>query len=211
MFEERDLLPISALQHFLFCPRQCALIHLEQQWAENRWTAEGRVLHGQADLPAGRTRKGVRVVTALPIRSLELGVAGVADVVEFHRETGGRWAPFPVEYKRGRKKQGDWDRVQLCAQAMALEEMTGQAVPAGALYYGQARQREAVDFDESLRNRTRAAARGLRDLLAAGVTPAPAPGVACAHCSMEDLCLPDVVHGPGRVAAYYRSVLDEDP
>lgn len=136
MFSEDDLLMLSALQHLSFCPRQCALIHIEQIWAENVFTAEGRVMHERAhDEDRRETRAGVRVERGMPLRSLKLGLIGKADVVEFHSGLGGKgWTPFPVEYKRGKPKVDDCDKVQLCAQALCLEEMLGVAVPAGALF-----------------------------------------------------------------------------
>jgi CRISPR-associated exonuclease Cas4 len=138
MYVEDDLLPISALQHLLFCERQCALIHVEQVWAENRLTVEGRHLHERVDGGEHETRGGLRTARALPIRSLRLGLAGRADVVEFHASEGAAGPPrvVPVEYKRGRPKSHRADEVQLCAQALCLEEMLGVHVAAGALFYG---------------------------------------------------------------------------
>ena len=140
--EDDDLIPLSALQHYLYCPRQCALIHVEQQWEENRQTAEGRLLHQRADQPQTELRHGIRTATAMPLASRALGISGIADVVEFHSEQ-----PFPVEYKRGRPKAHRADEVQLCAQALCLEEMLGRTVPEGALFYGQTHRRKAVTLD----------------------------------------------------------------
>jgi CRISPR-associated exonuclease Cas4 len=148
---EDGLIPLSALQHYLFCPRQCALIHVEQMWAEDAATAEGRLLHEKVDAGGGETRPGVRIARSLAIRSLALGVVGKADVVEFHGRAG---RPFPVEYKRGRPKSHRADEVQLCAQAICLEEMFGSAVETGALFYGETRRRSAVTFDADLREIT---------------------------------------------------------
>src|SRR5690606_1842261 len=134
--DDEYLIPLSALQHYLYCPRQCALIHLEQQWAENRHTAEGRLLHQRADTPRSEIRRGVRTVTAMPLLAPELGITGKADVVEFHADSAGERV-FPVEYKRGRPKVHRADEVQLCAQALCLEAMLGKRVEAGALFYGQ--------------------------------------------------------------------------
>ncbi len=120
---DTDLIPLSALQHYLFCPRQCALIHVEQAWSENRFTAEGRLLHEATAQAGTETRRGVRTVMAMPIASRRLAVSGVADVVEMHKDAAGCWRPLPVEYKRGKPKAHRADEVQLCAQAMALEEM----------------------------------------------------------------------------------------
>lgn len=209
MYAEDDLAPISALQHFLFCPRQCALIHVEQVWEENRLTAEGRILHERVDLGGAEKRRDVKRVFALPIRSLRLGLSGKADVVEFHRDEDDRWQPYPVEYKRGRRKSADWDRVQLCAQALCLEEMVDASVSEGALFYGKEQRREAVLFDERLRQRTEDTARAVHELLAAGRTPAAAYDAKCDNCSLIDICLPRGVgeRRAGRVARYVASAL----
>lgn len=149
-FTEDQLLPISALQHLLFCERQCALIHVERSWAENRLTVEGRLLHGRVHEEDDRTRAGVRVVHGLQLVSQQLGLYGVADVVEF-RDAG---LAFPIEHKRGRPKSYDADVVQLCAEALCLEEMTKRPVSEGALFYGKTRRRLRVVFDDTLRRRT---------------------------------------------------------
>ena len=144
-YPEADFIPLSALQHYLYCPRQCAQIHLDRAWEENVFTAEGRILHERAHSGETESRKTVRTVTSLALSSKRLGISGVADVVEFH-EGKGSWQPYPVEYKRGRPKKSDADRVQLCAQALCLEEMLDIPVPEGALFYGQTRRRETVRF-----------------------------------------------------------------
>ncbi len=191
METETDLVPISALQHYLYCPRQCALIHVEQAWAENRFTAEGRVLH-EATAEAGHEkRRGVRVVTAMPLVSHRLGVSGIADLVEMHKGEDGRWRPFPVEYKRGKPKSHRADEVQLCAQAMALEEMFGVELTEGALFYGETRRRVGVPLDDRLRQLTAEVAASTRTLLASGSTP---PAIydrrKCNACSLVELCQP---------------------
>jgi CRISPR-associated exonuclease Cas4 len=191
VYAEADLIPISALQHFVVCPRQCALIHLERVWIENERTAEGRVEHERVDRGGAETRGPVRRAYGVPLRSLRLGLAGKADVVEFHASPdGGPERPFPVEHKRGRPKIGDEDRVQLCAQALCLEEMLGVAVPAGALFYGRTRRRTEVAFDEVLRRRTDAVTVEVRALLAAAVTPRPPAVAPCKSCSLRDACRP---------------------
>src|SRR6266542_4457015 len=145
MYAEDDLLPLSALQHLIFCERQCALIHIEQIWADNVLTVEGTFLHERTDSAAMESRASVRIARGLALHSLRLGLSGKADVVEFHRAgddrpgttlpgVSGRWVPVPVEYKRGKPKQDDSDRVQLCAQAVCLEEMLAVSVPSGALF-----------------------------------------------------------------------------
>lgn len=198
MYSEESLLPISALQHFVVCPRQCALIHLEQSWLESALTAEGRVLHERVDRGEQHSHSGCRLACGLPLRSLSLGLTGKADLVEFHREGKGRAArerPFPVEYKRGRPKRGDEDRLQLCAQALCLEEMLGSEIPAGALFYGQSRRRSDVAFDAALRQRTIETAAALHALIAEGRTPPPPPKAPCRNCSLESLCRPDLYRG----------------
>lgn len=188
--DDADLIPISALQHFLYCPRQCALIHLERQWAESRHTAEGRLLHGRTDQPKAERRKGVRTVTAMPLVHLELGITGIADVVEFHRVDGGELA-FPVEYKRGRPKAHRADEVQLCAQGLCLEAMLGKPVTAGALFYGKTRRRTDVTFDDVLRGLTRRAIEDTRAMVLSGSTPAAVyNSQRCDSCSLIDLCQP---------------------
>lgn len=179
-------LPISALQHWLFCPRQCALIHVERLWAENRLTAEGRVLHERADEGRPESREGIRILRSVHVASAALGVQGVADVVELQ---AGR--PYPVEYKRGRPKAHRADEVQLCAQAICLEEMTGHPVPEGALFYGRNRRRLAVAMDAELRALTARVAAEASGAIAAGDVPAPVYDAGrCEACSLIDLCRP---------------------
>ena len=185
-----DPIPISALQHAVYCLRQAALIHIERVWAENRFTAEGRVMHDAADDPGARQRKNIRRVTALPIACRRLNIAGVADVVEFHK-SGESETAFPIEFKRGRPKSHRADEVQLCAQGLCLEEMTGHAVPEGALFYGQTRRRFVVKLDSELRRLTEDTAAQLREIFSTGQTP-PAAYRAdrCDACSLYDLCRP---------------------
>ena len=144
---ERELVPISALNQYAYCPRRCALIHIEQIWAENRFTAEGRIMHEHVHEENHAVRADIRIDYGVSIRSLRTGLIGKADVVEFHRQQDGSWLPFPVEYKRGKPKADNSDKIQLCAQAICLEEMLSTAVPAGALFYGQTRRRLDVLFD----------------------------------------------------------------
>ena len=192
MFSEDELLPISALQHLLFCPRQCALIHTEQLWAENLLTAEGRIAHEKVDEEGAETRSGRRIVFGLPLRSFRLGLVGKADVVEFSGGDGGQAIVFPVEHKRGRPKQKDCDRVQLCAQAVCLEEMLGGTVAEGALFYGKTRRREDVAFDAGLRGLTEETALELHRLLDSGITPRAEYGKKCRSCSLINVCMPKV-------------------
>lgn len=209
-FAESDLVPLSALQHYMFCPRQCALIHVEQIWVESRLTAEGRVQHERVDEGGAEKRRDVKRVFGLPIRCLRLGLVGKADVVEFHRQADATWRPYPVEHKRGRRKAEDWDRVQLCAQALCLEEMLGVAVPEGALFYGKEQRREVVAISEALRRETEEVAAAVHRMLAEARTPPPEYAPKCDSCSLVQICLPRKVGGRGnRVARYLAKALEE--
>ena len=216
MYAESELLMISALQHLIFCERQCALIHLENQWDENRFTAEGHVLHKRVDQSKSESRRDVRTASALRIRSLSLGLTGVADMVEFHRnpsaadadghaiavalpDAAGLWAPFPVEYKRGHPKEHRADEVQLCAQALCLEEMLAVHISNGALFYGETRRRTDVAFDAELRQLTRDTAARLHQLLSSGITPPAVYDKRCDSCSLLANCLPESA-GAGKSA-----------
>lgn len=216
MDNEDDLLPLSALQHLLFCERQCALIHVEQLWDENLFTAQGRILHERVDAARSELRGNVRVAFGLPLRSLGLGLVGKADVVEFHldekgpgrnRSTMAGSRPFPVEYKRGRPKKEDWDRVQLCAQAICLEEMLRTDVPRGALFYGKTRRRVDVVFDKDLRRKTEEAALRLHELIASGKTPPARYDERCESCSFVSLCLPKTTTRRSAASHYLAEVM----
>jgi CRISPR-associated exonuclease Cas4 len=188
--ELADPVPISALQHAVYCLRQAALIHIERVWAENRFTAEGRVLHDVTHEAGARKERGVRRVTALPLACRRLNLAGVADLVEFRRGDDGE-IPYPVEFKRGKPKRHRADEVQLCAQALCLEEMTGRRVPEGALFYGETRRRVTVPFDASLRKLTEDTALAFAALIAEGRTPPPVwRAERCRPCSLLELCRP---------------------
>jgi CRISPR-associated exonuclease Cas4 len=235
---EADLLPLSGLQHVVFCARQCALIHVEGVFTENRFTLEGRHLHERVDDASTRSEEGYRVARAMPLVSHRLGVFGIADVVEFH-PIGGATAvqpegvapstpiadvatterrppgttrtaswppkterPYPVEYKRGRRHHRLADQVQLCAQAMALEEMFGCEVPEGALFYNASKRRQVVPLDATLRESTVRAAKEFHRLVRERLTPPPVNDDRCDDCSLRDWCLPGVVATPGRVERY---------
>lgn len=188
---ETEPIPLSAIQHAVYCLRQAGLIHLERLWAENRFTAEGDVLHAVADKGGSRRVRGLRRVMSLPLASARLNLTGVADVVEFTPGPEGETA-FPVEYKRGKPKLHRADEAQLCAQALCLEEMTGRPVPEGALFYAQTKRRVAVPFDAGLRALTETAIADLAALFAGGVTPPPTPQKSrCRACSLIELCRPD--------------------
>ena len=196
---EDALVPLSALQHYLFCPRQCALIHVEQVWAEDAATAEGRILHDRVDAGGMEARPGLRVERGIALRSLALGVSGKADVVEFH---GRPPQPFPVEYKRGKPKPHRADEVQLCAQAVCLEEMFGTAVPEGAIFYGTVRRRTRVVFDAELRALTIHIATSTRAMIAVQRTPPPVLIPSCKACSLQDACQPGRLQHPPDVARW---------
>lgn len=207
LYGEDDLVMISALQHLLFCPRQCALIHIEQQWAENRFTTEGRILHEKVDIAGTESRGRIRTVFGLPIHSFRYGLSGRADAVEFHLKDDEAantpfWRPFPVEYKRGKPKNNDVDLVQLCAQALCLEEMLGCDVPEGAIYYGKPRRRSSVPFDTALRSKTIEAASRLHDLIKSGITPQARYEKKCDSCSLYSACIPKVTGADRKVENY---------
>lgn len=205
MYTEDDLLPLSGLQHLLFCERQCALIHIEQAWAENRFTAEGRIMHERVHKEDRESRGDIRVEYSMPLRSLRLGLIAKADVVEFHRNRGpsdGKWTPFPVEYKRGKPKKDNSDKVQLCAQALCLEEMLDVEVTSGALFYGKTRHRQDVVFDDGLRSETEETAARFHRLFERGKTPKPVYTKKCDSCSMKSLCLPKTVNKAKSIERY---------
>lgn len=193
---EMEPIPLSALQHAVYCLRQAALIHLERVWAENRFTAEGQVLHQVADKGGSRKARGVRRVMALPLASKRLNIAGVADLVEFQPGEDSEVA-YPVEYKRGKAKLHRADEVQLCAQALCLEEMTGRPVPEGALFYAETKRRLTVPFDAELRRLTEETVAALSEVFASGVTPPPTVRKErCRACSLIELCRPDAIARP---------------
>ena len=194
-----DLLPLSGIQHFLFCRRQWALIHVEQQWKENAFTAEGRIMHKRADDPFfTETRNGVITARSVPVASYRLGLSGVCDVVEFTASPegvklpgrDGLYLPAPVEYKRGREKRDPCDEAQLCAQAICLEEMLAVTISRGSLYYGETRHRIAVELTAELRGLVREMSDEMHAYFARGYTPRVKTSKACRSCSLADICLP---------------------
>ena len=202
--DEDRLLPLSALQHWLYCPRQSALIHVEQAWAENRFTAEGRVLHEKAHEGPDETRVGVRITRGMAVRSLALGLSGQCDVVEFHPDG----SILPVEYKRGKPKAHRADEVQLCAQAICLEEMLGTRIEAGCLYYGERRRRTEVPFDAPLRALVRETAAAVHEMRTNGTTPAADyEPRRCGACSLIDLCQPKALRFRKGAAAWFERQL----
>ena len=208
-YTEDDFIMISALQHYVFCERQCALIHLEQVWLESGLTAEGRILHERVHEQEGETRAGVRIERGLPLRSLRLGLVGVADVVEFDSLPDGGWQPYPVEYKRGKPKPDHCDEVQLCAQAMCLEEMMDVEVSRGALFYGKIRRRHDVVFDEALRQATEETAKRVHELIASGITPRASYEKKCKQCSLLSVCLPKSLGRNRNISRYLTGAIDQ--
>ncbi|SPX85104.1 CRISPR-associated protein Cas4 [Moraxella ovis] len=188
MDSDKRLILLSALQHYAFCPRQCALIHNEQAWAENYLTAQGKLLHERVDSGEPETRQGTRFERSVHVLSDTLGLSGVLDMVEVSKNGD----MHPVEYKHGKPKPTDMDKIQLCSQAMCLEEMTGRAVVSGSLWYGKTRHRLAVVFDEELRAKTLATIDSVRTMLQSGQTPLPIYDKRCKACSLVDICEPKV-------------------
>lgn len=218
MYTEEELLPLSGLQHLSFCERRWALVHLEQLWEENLFTAEGKLLHERAHSAAIESRPGVLIRRTLPLHSFRLGLSGQADIVEFlpceAEEHGvsmprrkGLWRPYPVEYKRSRDKHGGTAyRLQLCAQALCLEEMLRTQVSEGAVFDGTAKRREVVCFDDDLRHEVEHFAARMHDVFRSGRTPLAVYAKKCESCSMKHLCLPKATESISAVVYLHRSV-----
>ena len=199
MYREDDYLMLSGLQHFCYCRRQWALIHIEQQWAENERTVDGQIFHRVAhDAEKFEKRGNLLITRGLPVKSSKMGMSGICDVVEFHRsENGislsayeGKWAPYPVEYKKGLPKVNCADEVQLCGQAICLEEMLLCHIPQGSLFYGENRRRTVVEFTEELRTKVYDMAREMHDLWEQGYTPKVKAHKGCNACSLKEICVP---------------------
>lgn len=204
MFTDDALLPLSALQHYLFCPRQTALIHLEQAWADNRFTAEGNALHQKAHDGHDESRPGVRITRSLPVVSRRLGLAGQCDIVEFHADG----TVVPVEYKRGKPKSHDADQAQLCAQGLCLEEMLAVDIAEGFLFYGQRKRRTTVAFKASLRELVETTAHDLHEMIASRVTPAAEYDPRrCDSCSLIEHCQPKALRLRRGAAAWFATAL----
>ena len=212
MIVEDDLLPISALQHYAYCPRQFALIHVEQVWEENRYTAEGRLLHERVDSGVAEQCRNMRYERGVMLLSQQYGVTGKMDLLEI--ESGDSEKYFPVEYKRGKPKVEDWDRIQLCAQALCIEEMRQVQVIEGAIWYWEVRKREQVKMDAALRAATLIAIAGAKTLLAEGKTPPPTQEKSrCKACSLVNLCEPDAFrkdHSAIYINELFGSVADRE-
>ncbi len=216
-YNEDDYLQLSGLQHFAFCRRQWALIHIENQWAENLRTTEGELMHERAHDASLRERRGnVITMRGVSISSPVLGVSGKCDVLEFRAdprgihlpETEGTWQPYPVEYKRGRTKENPADRLQLCAQAMCLEDMLCCEIPEGALYYGEPHRRDVISFSDELRHMVRENLEEMHRLYRRGYTPRVKPGKFCNACSLKSLCLPKLMKAQSAVG-YILSAMEE--
>ncbi len=200
-YPPEEWLPLSGIQHFVFCRRQWALIHVERQWQENALTAQGRIMHRRADDPFfTEKRKGVLIARSVPVSSPYLGLSGVCDVVEFTASPEGvqlpgregRYLPAPVEYKRGKEKHDHSDEAQLCAQAICLEDMLAVSIPVGYIYYGRTRRRVVVELTEKLRDFVRKASEEMHAYYRRGYTPRVKPSRACRSCSLADICLPEL-------------------
>ena len=189
MESAEDPVPLSALQHWIYCPRQCGLIHLEQQFEDNVHTARGQAVHHLVDTPGYEVKRGVRVERALPLWSDRLGLIGKADLVEFHPD--GRI--YPVEFKHGRKRGRIHDDIQLAAQGMCLEDMLGRPVPQGAIYHASSHRRREVDITEDLRVLVRETADAIRAMLASGILPPPVNDARCRECSLREICQPELL------------------
>jgi CRISPR-associated exonuclease Cas4 len=189
-----DPIMISALEHWSYCPRQCALIHVEQTFDENLYTLRGQAVHKRVDTPETEVQPDVRIERALQLWSKRLGLVGKADVVEFHGEV-----PYPVEYKHGPRREHTHDDLQLCAQAMCLEEMLGVSVSRGAIYHHSSRRRREVICDENLRRRVEDTVMAVRAMLSVGALPPPVNDKRCEHCSLKESCMPSVIDECDRV------------
>lgn len=199
MYQQEDYLLLSGIQHFAFCPRQWALIHVEGQWAENLRTVEGMLFHERTHkASASETRGDLLILRDLRVFSHGLGISGACDTVEFHRDPAGvtlqgrtgTWRPFPVEYKKGKPMAHNADELQLCAQALCLEEMLCCSIGEGALFYGEPKRRQPVTFSTELRQRVEAATKEMHRYMDRGYTPKVKPRKGCAQCSLKEICLP---------------------
>ena len=215
------MLMLSGIQHYMFCPRQWALIHIEQQWAENRLTTEGQLLHKNVDNPFYRQKNGDTItLRSLHIASKRLGLYGITDAVELipsdspedsitHNRYPGYWKLYPVEYKRGHSKPDERDEVQLAAQAMCLEEMYGINIPYGALYYDEVKHRETIAISDGLRKTTQQCAKQMHDIFKSGIMPKPVKASHCRNCSLKDICMPEMSDCT-QVKTYLNNNLYED-
>lgn len=219
IYSEEEYLQLSGLQHFRFCRRQWALIHIEHQWAENYRTIDGAILHENAHDTSFRESRGdVLTTRGVSVYSAALGVSGQCDVLEYRRgSTGiplagreGLWQPYPVEYKRGKPREDTGDTLQLCGQAMCLETMLCCDIPEGALYYGEIRRRVPVTFSPELREQVHSYLEEMHQLYRRGYTPRVKPSKSCNACSLKELCLPKLMKSRS-VSAYLKAAMEETP
>ena len=218
MYQEEDYLMISGLEHFAFCRRQWALIHIEQQWAENTRTVDGAILHEKAHNPDLREKRGELIITrGIKVFSANLGISGECDVLEFRKSDKGislhgyegLWQPYPVEYKRGTPATGEGNILQLCAQAMCLEEMLCCEIKEGALFYGEIRRRDTIQFTEELRQQVKDYLKEMHDYYKKGYTPKVKTGKACNACSLKEICVPRLTKAKS-VKTYLQKKMEED-
>lgn len=221
IYAEDDMLMLSGIQHFMFCPRQWALIHIDQQWEENRLTMEGNLLHSNVDDPSYRQKNGDTItLRSVSIASKRLGLYGITDAVELisatkeeggiiHKTYPGLWKLFPIEYKRGKPKRTSIDEVQLAAQVMCLEEMYDVHIEYGALYYGETRHREVISINQTLRNQTIECAKEMHRVFRLGTIPKAEKGKHCKNCSLVDICMPDM-DNCSKVSTYLKKYLYEE-
>ncbi len=221
MYDDDQMLMLSGIQHYMFCPRQWALIHIEQQWEENRLTAEGQLLHKNVDDPTYRQKNGNTItLRAVHVASHTLGLYGITDAIELlpsetsenaitHPRYAGYWKPYPIEYKRGHPKPDERDEVQLTAQVICLEEMYDIHIPEAALFYYETRHREVIKIDKHLRHLTQELAEAMHKLFAEGVTPRATEQKSCRNCSLIDVCAPELTQ-KSSVATYLKKTFDEE-
>lgn len=221
LYSEEDMLMLSGIQHFVFCPRQWALIHIERQWDDNKLTAEGSLNHRNVDDPSYRQlNNGVVTLRTVHVASATLGVYGICDAVELrpaqagepcitHPKYPGRWIPYPVEYKHGASKADDCDRLQLAAQVICLEEMYDIDIAEAALFYFKSRRREVVVIDSELREKVVSSTKQMHDLFKSGTIPPPVKKSSCGRCSLLNICLPEIGK-LSSVASYIKNMLDEE-
>lgn len=210
-YNEEDLLPLSGIQHFAYCPRQWALIHVERQWLENASTAQGRIVHHRVDDPYfTETRGSVITERSIPLISWQLGLYGVADLLEIHKGESGQNAIYRlVEYKRGKPKPDERDEVQLCAQAICLEEMRSTTINSGDIYYDMIKNRHQVEFSKKLREKVQQLVRAMHECYEQGLTPTAVKSRKCLNCSMASICLPKLGKIGSKAGSYIASLIRE--
>lgn len=221
MYNEDELLALSGIQHIAFCERQWALIHIERQWAENLRTVEGQHLHNKVNNPFIFESRGNEIIArSVPIVSYRLGLYGIADIIEFEKtenkenaikipHKNGYYIPYPVEYKRGKEKMDDRDEVQLCAQAICLEEMFNIKINKAYIYYGETRHRIEIELNNNLRDRVEELSQKMHDLFKKGITPKAEKKKGCKLCSLIDICMPNLSDKKLKVSEYIEKALEE--